>query len=260
MSSECTEEQQELYVALREEFESTIIDELLPGILHNFANPLNGIMGRTQLLERKVRQRFDISSQDGGSSSTDSEQEHKIISDVELLMRETERCFDLFSDVAGKISRLGDETVQRISLSQLLESEMSFFNFYPDFKHRIEKNLILDREIPSVKGTQSHFSVAFAALIRHSMDVMKDSNVKQLTISTYYEAPYACVKIDDTGVHVFDDDERELLHMLQNSEGPVCPVESSGFFRALSLLKCYDARFQLHDTNDVHSLLLMIST
>jgi len=258
MSSEYTEARKELFTTLRKDFESTMIDELLPGILHNFANPLNGIMGRTQLLERKVRQRFDMSSPEGGSKAADPEQEYKIVHDVELVIQETDRFFNLFSDVAGKISRLGDETIKRISLSQLLESEMSFLNFYLDFKHQVKKNLMLDRDIPSVKGIQADYSIAFAALIRHSMNKMKDSVVKELTIATYYDAPNACVRIDDTGSHVFDDDERVLLSMLQGSEVPACPVESAGFFRALSLLKYYGAEFQIYDNGEVHSLVLMI--
>ena len=42
------------YLALEDDFQSTFIRELLPGVLHNFANPLNGIMGRSKLLQRRI--------------------------------------------------------------------------------------------------------------------------------------------------------------------------------------------------------------
>ena len=39
---------------LEKEFLATFLKELMPGILHNFANPLNGIMGRSKLLQRRI--------------------------------------------------------------------------------------------------------------------------------------------------------------------------------------------------------------
>ena len=35
-----------IYRELENDFLSTFMGELMPGVLHNFANPLNGIMGR----------------------------------------------------------------------------------------------------------------------------------------------------------------------------------------------------------------------
>src|SRR4030042_1427019 len=46
----------EIYQALEEEFAATFIKELIPGILHNFANPLNSIMGRSKLLQRRIEE------------------------------------------------------------------------------------------------------------------------------------------------------------------------------------------------------------
>ena len=43
-----------LYTHLEKKFVETFLDELLPGIFHNFANPLNGIMGRSKLMQRRL--------------------------------------------------------------------------------------------------------------------------------------------------------------------------------------------------------------
>jgi len=57
-------ERGEIYQALEDDFSETFIRELMPGILHNFANPLNGIMGRARLLQKRMEdllQKIDLS-------------------------------------------------------------------------------------------------------------------------------------------------------------------------------------------------------
>ena len=51
--------EKEIFQEMINEFETTFVQELVPGILHNFANPLNGIMGRSRLLQRKVEKSFE---------------------------------------------------------------------------------------------------------------------------------------------------------------------------------------------------------
>ena len=43
-----------LYALLEKVFVATFLDELIPGIFHNLANPLNGIMGRSKLMQRRL--------------------------------------------------------------------------------------------------------------------------------------------------------------------------------------------------------------
>jgi len=46
--------EKDLYTHLEKKFVATFLDELIPGIFHNFANPLNGIMGRSKLMQRRL--------------------------------------------------------------------------------------------------------------------------------------------------------------------------------------------------------------
>jgi hypothetical protein len=46
--------EKDLYAYLEKKFVATFLDELIPGIFHNFANPLNGIMGRSKLMQRRL--------------------------------------------------------------------------------------------------------------------------------------------------------------------------------------------------------------
>ena len=53
MGSESMNEKDLIHI-LEKKFVATFLDELLPGIFHNFANPLNGIMGRSKLMQRRL--------------------------------------------------------------------------------------------------------------------------------------------------------------------------------------------------------------
>jgi hypothetical protein len=84
-----------IYQELDGEFLATFMGELMPGVLHNFANPLNGIMGRAKLLQRrledsikKMEARFPGFAQDFGAE--------KIIKDVHTISGESDRFLILF--------------------------------------------------------------------------------------------------------------------------------------------------------------------
>lgn len=249
----------ELLNQLNKEFETTIVEELLPGILHNFANPLNGIMGRSKLLQKRAYDRFKIdgsSESAGNSASMDGE---KIIKDIDLIAKETDRLFDLFNDVAGKIYRLQDLSLQKINISHLIKCEMAFFNFYLDFKHTVEKELNLDWEVPDITGIPADYSMAISTIIRYSMRAMNISPVKKLVVKTFHDDKYVYSVFEDTGVHDFDQEDKELLNTLAPSHQPFYHLDGkSGLFNALSLLTKYHVRIDLDNTTDNYCLRLQI--
>ncbi len=244
----------ELFGELKKEFEATIIRELLPGILHNFANPLNGVLGRAQLLHKRICAETETTAV-GGDRFKNHE---KILNDVDLITEETERLFDLFSDLSAKVYNLQDTTTKKINISDLIETETGFFDFYLDFKHSIKKELMLERNIPVVTGISSEYSIAFSTIIRYSMNSMKTTPTKKLTIATYYDNPHVCVKIEDTGIHTLEDGKGNLLNGISSSSGPFYNSGNAGLLNALSLLKKYDANFYVRNTNGVHALCLKI--
>ncbi|OQB55688.1 MAG: hypothetical protein BWX99_01114 [Deltaproteobacteria bacterium ADurb.Bin151] len=126
--------------ALEDDFTSTFIHELMPGILHNFANPLNTIMGRSRLLQR----RFNNSLNKLRETYPDAAEElrddwERIQNDVRSINKECDSFYELFRDVSGKFYALTCQEKDRINLIQLLEEETRFANFYLEFKHHINK-------------------------------------------------------------------------------------------------------------------------
>ncbi len=244
---------------LKRDFETTVMQELLPGILHNFANPLNGIMGRSTLLKKRAYDRFKMGCSTDGAGEQESTDGEKIIKDIDLITKETDRLFDLFNDVAGKIYRLQDLSLQKINISHLIKNEMAFFNFYLDFKHTIEKELQLDWDVPDINGVPAEYSMVISTIFRNSMDAMKMSPVKKLIVTTCHDDNYVYVVLEDTGMHDLDQEEKELLNTLAPSHRPFDHLDvKSGLFNALSLLKKYDAHIDLDSTADSYCLRVRI--
>ncbi|MGB4220460.1 MAG: hypothetical protein WBJ50_04190 [Smithellaceae bacterium] len=155
---------------LEKEFLATFLKELMPGILHNFANPLNGIMGRSKLLQRRIDAFFkNMREQHPEAADLLSEEFEKIKNDVRSINNESDAFFRMFRDISAKFYALAAREEERISLSQMLAAEMRFADFYLEFKHEITKALEIDREIPEIKGYAAELSLSFWRLIRFAM-------------------------------------------------------------------------------------------
>lgn len=187
------------YVHLEEMFVSTFLDELIPGIFHNFANPLNGIMGRSKLMQRrlddfvkKIETRYPNIENEMGMDYK------KLISDIHSISNESERFFDMFRIATGKFYALGTRDVEQLNLSSLIEAELGFADFYMDYKHNTKKEIHLDVEIPYITGITAFYSSALWVLIRQAT-----KNVRKLDgtfrISTAHDDQWVIVTISNIG-------------------------------------------------------------
>jgi len=230
------------------EFQASFTTELIPGILHNFANPLNGIMGRSRLLQRRAIKHLENISEYAQIDEEKLKECRKVIDDTDLIVNETDKLFNLFNDVAEKFRRLSDTAVRKINLSELIKTEIAFFDFYLDFKHQVKKNLMLDDEISEVTGSPADYSIALSTLIRYVANSMRDSEKKILIVSTSSDVTHVCVRIGNTSAQTFSDDEKELLQNWDNFSKSYDETNvDRNLFNSLSLLKKYDAFFQFED-------------
>ncbi len=247
---------QDIYNVLEKEFQDTFIEELVPGIVHNFANPLNGIMGRSRLLQRRL---IEIMKRtDAKKDASYTEHNQKLVHDVESIAREADRLSSLLQNVTGKFCAISNRNIQKINLSELIELEMKFFDFYLDFKHSIKKTVQLDKEIPDVKGSSADYSLALSALIRYSINMMKESALKELYISTQFENGNVCIKIKNYGTPV-SEDQRNLL--LEESLTDISSSEMPGgigVLCAFSLLKKWGARFEINSESGLNTITVSI--
>jgi signal transduction histidine kinase len=232
------------YNELENEFLSTFIGELLPGVLHNFANPLNGIMGRSKLLQRRFEDFMRKLNDNSFLAFREKPIEEKIGKDINTIALESERFLNIFGDLAGKISRLSTRTPERINLSRMIEAEVRFCDFYLDFKHDFKKNLQLDPDIPDIIGSAADYSICISTLLISAKDRMKDCPIKEISVATSHDAKNISVVIWDKGVPI----SPACAQILETNDFSrnVIPEKDKGVGNALLLLKFNGAHLQLH--------------
>jgi signal transduction histidine kinase len=230
---------------LEMEFESTF-GELIPGIIHDFANPLNGILGRSELLGRQTEKTLTHITECEGAGVDILENYKKIHGDVMLLAKEVDRLFGMFNNVALKFRALKETEIQEINLSELIESEIAFLWFYPDVKHAVKRKLIFKDEIPEIKGVRADYSIALSTIMKRSVDSMKESEQRELVVTTDCDDSYVHIKIEDTGVP-----PTEIQKTIMSERQYTCSDllyrhdTDKGFFYAVSLLKKYGVLFHV---------------
>jgi len=196
---------------LEQAFVATFQHELIPGILHNFANPLNGIMGRAQILKKRIEDNLSkIQDQYPQVASEFSDIHKKILSDITSITKESDRFYNMFHDVSGKFYALGQNREDKISIPRLIASELRFAEYYLDFKHEITKEITIDESLPDIKGVYSYLSITLWMLFRHAMKRMKADKEKRLFLSATSDQEYVIISCRFGG-DVYSDQEISLI-------------------------------------------------
>jgi signal transduction histidine kinase len=228
----------ESYRELEKSFLSTFLGELLPGVLHNFANPLNGIMGRAKLLQRRLAdtvQKLD----DIHPGFAKEFGEDKVTRDVNSIASEAERFFEIFRDLATKVSTLSSAEPERINLSRLIEAEVRFADFYLDFKHDIKKNLHLDANLPGIVGNAADYSLCLSAFINSARERLRKCPERELSISSSHDAGHIQLILKDNGAAISQACARIAAedHPTQDGDG-ICEADRILCWAILLLKQC----------------------
>lgn len=236
----------EIYQALENDFKATFIEELIPGILHNFANPLNGIMGRSKLLQRRIEENVKkMEEMYPDAAAGMMEELQRIRTDIRAVNQESESFFDMFKDVAGKFYALAAKSEDRINISQLLAAEMRFANFYLDFKHEIKKDIQWDKDIPDFKGNTADLSLAFWRIIRFAMNRALASRLKEFYIKTDHDNKYVSVFIKSSGNAMPAADLKTLMESLNSNALNLPGAVDQGALLSLLLFDKYQAKINV---------------
>lgn len=250
--------QDEIYQELEADFSATFIKELIPGILHNFANPLNGIMGRSKLLERRIEENIKKLEElfpEAAMNLMDPIQ--RIRADIRSINQESESFFDMFRDVSGKFYSLATKSVERINLSALIAAEMRFANFNLEFKHEIKKEIQLDGDVPDIRGNTAELSLVFWRLIRFAMTRAAKSSEKEFFISTEYDERYIRILIKDSGEPLSDGTVAAIMQVadLQNWEATQSVLDK-GIYLSFMILHIYGVQINISRQENINTLVI----
>jgi signal transduction histidine kinase len=152
------------------------IGKLTAGIVHNLNNPLQAILGYSELLEFKI---------------PDNPHIQKLKSSA-MLMKEM---------IATILTTSREENcirVNNIDLNALLMNQLEIMKANNFFKHQIKTKIDL-QPIPLYKGVYSHFSQSFGNLIKNATDAMYYAEKKILSVQTMAGEHDIQITISDTG-------------------------------------------------------------
>ena len=243
-------EKNEIYKALENDFTSTFIHELMPGVLHNFANPLNGIMGRSKLLQRRIDDTIKKMNERYPEAVSGLRDElSRINNDIHSVNKETESFFEMFRDISGKFYSLAARGNERINLSQLLAAEIRFANFYLEFKHEISKNIDLDQNIPEFQGDISELSMALWSLIRFAMTRALKSQEKEIFLKTEHDSDNIIISIAYSGDPLSNEEYRFIMNRMLSEPDLKDIAVDHRVLLAISILKKYGFGVQIFNKN-----------
>lgn len=248
------------YQALEDVFKATFIDELLPGILHNFANPLNGIMGRSKLLQRRVDDAIKkVNEQYPETAASIQDDLQRIRNDIYSVNKESEAFHGMFRDVSGKFYALADKGKARINLAHLLTAEMRFADFYLEFKHEITKYFQADKDMPEIHGNLAELSLAMWRLIRLGMSRALVSEKKEFYLNAWQDGGKILIAMKYSGESLSDDKE-DMIWCYR--EGDRQDLDSDklekGVLPALIALQKFSAQIQFSGEDGFGQILITL--
>lgn len=255
-------EERNICQSLEDNFTSTFIRELIPGVLHNFANPLNGIMGRSKLLQRRIDDTVKKINEKYPEAASELEEDlRRIVNDIRSVNKESESFFEMFRDVSGKFYALAAKGNEPVNLSHLLAAEMRFANFYLDFKHGIKKDIKFDQDIYEFTGNIAELSLVFWRLIRFAMSNALASTLKVFFVETLQENGDAVAVIRYSGDVSLRDQADMISAYLQGDSEELTGVSlEEGITLALVILKKYSARVSVSSERNLNSIVVAFPT
>jgi len=154
------------------------------GILHNFANPLNGIIGRTRLLQRRLEEAIRKTREAFRRRNASFRRITRSCSRTSNSSPTSRTGSSTSSSTFREVLRYRDRNMQQVNISELVENEIRFFRFLPRFQAQCEEDHGPRRDLHDVSGSPADYSMFISTWVRYAMEAMRESPVKEFFVST----------------------------------------------------------------------------
>lgn len=206
-SNRLAEQQEQLQKQILQLSKLSTIGMLAQGMAHNLSSPLLIILGRAELMKDKLLQlRSRILSLSGKQSPAARAETMALLQeydqnlkDTDIIIENVAKLSDIIRNVMQKSRQDQIEYHQPLNLSSIMEEELKFLEGDLFFKHNIEKEYNLQKDLPLIRGVYSDFSQTFLNLIQNSIDAMRDQKTRKLSVTTRLNGSWIEVLIRDTG-------------------------------------------------------------
>ena len=174
---------------LLEKEKLSIVGQFAAGIVHNLSGALQKIMSSLELAS------LDLPDRDNY---------------LETALESALEMREIVSTILDKGRNEQSLDRAEISLNDVITNALHFWEADRNFKHKVEKRIELDNDIPLFNAVYAHWSQSVDNLIKNAVEAMIDSSTKELRISTLYDGNSIYLSVSDTGLGM-DQETRENL-------------------------------------------------
>lgn len=195
-----------------EALELEFLGSMLPGIVHNLATPLSGVIGATQLLEMRVGEQERLLNEldRGVTTSADAlkVQHQKSCSNLDIMSRNARHLTDLLQVIIRRFHRCGQNTPGPVSLFELVSNELQFLEANLTYKHKVRKRFDLAHDSYTVFAVYKHVVAVIDEFVLRSLAAHDFSRgLVEVNVTTNYEAGNGILQLE---AKFFETDEEPL--------------------------------------------------
>ena len=141
------------------------IGRFAAGVAHEVGNPLGAILGYANILKRE---------------GIDREESKDYLKRIE---NEIERINKIVRELLD-FARPSKSEMREVGINKIIESALSLLSYQNNFKN-IETQLVLQSDLPLIKGNESQLSQVFINIILNAVDAMPDGGLLRIQTTTY---------------------------------------------------------------------------
>ncbi len=211
-----------------------VFGELIQGIVHNINNPLMIVTSRLSMVKNIIE------------GLEDSMEKRRLLKHITNIINSLNKINEIIDSVLAKAKMTVEKEERLINVNEIIKSELEFFKADLFFKHKVEIDLNLDKELPKVRISQSDFSQVLHNLIKNAIDALKSSANPRLTVKTYAIKRFVFIEISDNGPGVPEKYREKIFDQYFTTKGS--QGTGIGLYNARKIIEEYEGELTLEDS------------
>ena len=218
--------------------ELEFLGSLLPGIVHNLATPLSGVIGATQLLEMRLGEQERLLNELARGASQSAEalkvQHQKSCSNLDIMSRNARHLTELLQVIIRRFHRCSSDSPTPLSLFELVSNELQFLDANLTYKHKTRKKFDLASDSHTVFAVYKHVAAVIDDFVLRSLAVHDFSRgLVEFNVTTnyvdskgileleakYFETDEEPLETDSLNLYLARLGEQGATHELQQEKG-----------------------------------------